>query len=535
YKRIHELETQLTEMTKNRDEWKKNTEDITKNRDEWKQNSEKWENQAKEYEKHKEETENKINEILSSHLNITEIENLTTIEKLDTILNTIKQEVKECLKLLEILFQTGDSLMSMLKKLVKFCEEVGITGPVQEILLRCLKKLDPKTQINDPKSFNGNPGYRSMDILVKTCYEKGWVIDSDPEFIGKKFEPDPELSFVRKLMRCHYYMKCLKLLDFQTSDFNPKYDYIDELTKACYDYRPTKNNPKYKDRNYRHKRNISFIKKINRCYFYLINEDHKLKNVETKIDDLITISKPNQQKLWKCLKSLMPQTSDFNPKYDYIDDLTKACYDYGPTKNDPKYKDRNYRHKRKGVETMIDELVKEILNSLKALKEENERLKKQINDKNNENNTLNQQLENCKKEKDPLKNTNDKLKKELEDCDKEKKTLKDKNKNLENENNNLKDELKKCKKKEQTETALREKNKELKELLDKSEQEKELLKKENETLKLGLENCDKFYTVLDKKANIILDNFIVQYETTSDLDSKIDKISIVSLEIKNIH
>ncbi|CAG8815782.1 36542_t:CDS:1, partial [Racocetra persica] len=71
-----------------------------------KQNSEKWENQAKECEKHKEQTENKINEILSSHLsiNITEIENLTTIEKLDTILNTIKQEVKECLKLLEIPF-----------------------------------------------------------------------------------------------------------------------------------------------------------------------------------------------------------------------------------------------------------------------------------------------------------------------------------------------------------------------------------------------------------------------------------------------
>ncbi|CAG8815781.1 36541_t:CDS:1 [Racocetra persica] len=213
----------------------------------------------------------------------------------------------------------------MLKKLVKFCEEIGITGPVQENLLRCLKKLDPKTQINDPKSFNRNLGYGSMDILAKACYEKGWVTDSDPEFIGKKFEPDHELSFVRKLMRCHYYMvgksnpfsvktmvenlfavinpnqkklwKCLKSLVPQTSDFNPKYDYIDDLTKACYDYGPTKNDPKYKDRNYHHKRNISFIKKLNRCYYYLINEDHELKSVETKIDDLITISKPNQEKL----------------------------------------------------------------------------------------------------------------------------------------------------------------------------------------------------------------------------------------------
>ncbi|CAG8805161.1 33447_t:CDS:1, partial [Racocetra persica] len=99
-------------------------------------------------EKHKKEVEDKITEIIITHLNISriEIEKLTTVGKLDTILNFIKQEVKECLRLLGIPFQTGDSLISMLKKIVKACKEIGITGPVQEMLLRCLKKLDPKTQ-----------------------------------------------------------------------------------------------------------------------------------------------------------------------------------------------------------------------------------------------------------------------------------------------------------------------------------------------------------------------------------------------------
>ncbi|CAG8804330.1 22978_t:CDS:1, partial [Racocetra persica] len=152
YGRIRKLETQLSEMTKNRDEWKK---------------------QSKECEKHKKEVEDKITEIMITHLNISriEIEKLTDIGKLDTILNFIKQEVKECLRLLGIPFQTGDSLISMLKNLVKACEEIGITGPVQTILLRCLKMLDPKTKINDPKSFNRKLGNGSMDALVKACYE----------------------------------------------------------------------------------------------------------------------------------------------------------------------------------------------------------------------------------------------------------------------------------------------------------------------------------------------------------------------------
>ncbi|CAG8824360.1 25849_t:CDS:1, partial [Racocetra persica] len=196
YKRIHELENQLSEMTKNRNEWKANSE-------EWKKHANEIEEQLKECEKHKKEVENKINEIITTHLNIniTEAEKLTTIGKLDTILNTIKQEVKECLRLLGIFFQTGDSLMSILKKLVKACEEIGITGPVQEILLRYLKMLDPKTKINDPKSFNGKLGYRSMDALVKACYE------NSRDILNKeRFENRPEISFVRKLMRCHYYI-----------------------------------------------------------------------------------------------------------------------------------------------------------------------------------------------------------------------------------------------------------------------------------------------------------------------------------------
>ncbi|CAG8783853.1 8286_t:CDS:2, partial [Racocetra fulgida] len=406
-------------------EWKRNAEETAKNRDEWKQNSEKWENEAKECEKHRKETESKINEIITSHLsiNITEIENLSTIEKLDTILNTIKQEVKEYLKLLKMPFQTGDSLMSMLKKLVKACEEVGIETGVQENLLRSLKILDPETKIDDPKSFNGNPGYGSMDDLVKACYEKGWVKDSDPEFIGKEFESHPELSFVRKLMRCHYYMvgksnpfsvktmaenllaitnpnqeklwKCLKILTPEISDFNPEYNYIDDLVKACYDHGPTaKNDPNYKDKGYKHKPDIKFIKKLNRCYFYLINENHELKSVETKIDDLITIAKPNQEKLWKCLKSLEPEISDFNPEYDYIDDLVKSIS--GQADHIQKIiNELNTENKTLKYE---NKELKKNNSVLKTFKEENEKLKTQVNDKNNDNTTLKQQLENCNKD-----------------------------------------------------------------------------------------------------------------------------------------
>ncbi|CAG8728868.1 9861_t:CDS:2, partial [Racocetra persica] len=82
----------------------------------------------------------------------------------------------------------------------KACEEIGITGLVQTMLLRCLKKLDSKTKINDPKSFNGKIG--SMDALVKACYENSRDILNKERF----FENRPEISFVRKLMRCHYFL-----------------------------------------------------------------------------------------------------------------------------------------------------------------------------------------------------------------------------------------------------------------------------------------------------------------------------------------
>ncbi|CAG8818251.1 14819_t:CDS:2, partial [Racocetra fulgida] len=147
------------------------------------------------------------------------------------------------------------------------CEEVGIETSIQENLLRCLKILNPETKINDPKSFNGNPGYRSMDDLVKACYEKGWVKDSDPEFIGKEFEPHPKLKNLLAVTNPNQekLWKCLKILTPEISNFNPEYNYIDDLVKACYNHGPTaKNDPRYKDKGYKHKPDIKFIKKLNR-------------------------------------------------------------------------------------------------------------------------------------------------------------------------------------------------------------------------------------------------------------------------------
>ncbi|CAG8583687.1 7057_t:CDS:2 [Cetraspora pellucida] len=78
------------------------------------------------------------------------------------------------------------------------------------------------------------------------------------------------------------------------------------------------------------------------------------------------------------------------------------------------------------------------------------------------------------------------------------------------------------------------KNKELKEQLDKLKEEKKDLKKENSMLKQAIKKCNDFYIAIDKKANIILDNFIIQYEKTNDLETKIDKISVVKLETLRI-
>ncbi|CAG8796035.1 33652_t:CDS:2, partial [Racocetra persica] len=300
YGKIRELETQLSEMTKNRDDWKKQSE-------EWKKQANEIEEQLKEYEKHKKEVEDKITEIMITHLNISriEIEKLTTVGKLDTILNFIRQEVKECLRLLGIPFQTGDSLISMLKKLVKACKEIGITGPVQEMLLRCLKTLDPKTQINDPKSF-GTVSL-SMDALVKACYE------NSRDILNKeRFENRPEISFVRKLMRCHYYMvgksnllsvktmadNLFKVTDPESekmfnrkiwknivkkeynllSIFNPKYNYINILLKDAGYYR-------YGEVKY----DETFLYKLHFCYWLLKREKYKISDNDSNkqgIDDM---------------------------------------------------------------------------------------------------------------------------------------------------------------------------------------------------------------------------------------------------------
>ncbi|CAG8487600.1 11751_t:CDS:2 [Cetraspora pellucida] len=292
--------------------------------------------------------------------------NIQYDNNINTILNTIKQEVKECLKLLDIPFQT-------------------------ENLLRSLKKLYSQIQINDPKSFNTNSESKSMEALIKACYNNGWVIETKPEFISKKYEPKPETSF-----------KCLKLLIPQTPKFNSELNYINNLTEAYYNCGIIKkNNPKYRDRKYKNKPNISFIRKLNSCYYYLIDETHEEKSVKTKIDDLITVSDPNQEKLWKCLKSLMPQTSYFNPEFDYIDNLMEACYNHDTIKqNDPKYKNKKYNPK-------LDIKFNELTDEIKKLKKENEELKK------NNSETAKNKINKLNKKIAALKKTNDTLNSQL--------------------------------------------------------------------------------------------------------------------------
>ncbi|CAG8740687.1 2642_t:CDS:2, partial [Racocetra fulgida] len=78
-------------------------------------------------------------------------------------------------------------------------------------------------------------------------------------------------------------------------------------------------------------------------------------------------------------------------------------------------------------------------------------------------------------------------------------------------------------------------NKELNEKLEKCIQERKPLEEANAKMQKALKKCDEYYTALDKKANIILDNFIVQYESTSDLEIKINKIGAVKNEnLQNI-
>ncbi|CAG8801784.1 2160_t:CDS:2, partial [Racocetra fulgida] len=153
----------------------------------------------------------------------------------------------------------------------------------------------------------------------------------------------------------------------EISDFNPEYNYIDDLVKACYDHGPTtKNDPRYKNRKYRDKLNISFIKKINRCYFYLINKTHLGKGVETMIDDLV-----------KEILQIPSISGQANHIQEIINELN--------TEN-------------KTLKNENEELKKNNSEVLKIFKEENEKLKTQVNDKNNNNTSLKQQLENCNKD-----------------------------------------------------------------------------------------------------------------------------------------
>ncbi|CAG8743863.1 5524_t:CDS:2, partial [Racocetra persica] len=187
----------------------------------------------------------------------------------------------------------------------KACEEIGITGPVQEMLLRCLKILDPKTQINDSKSF-GTVSL-SMDALVKACYENSrYILNKE------RFENRPEISFVRKLMRCHYYMvgksnllsvKTMANNLFKVTDpesekmfnkkiwknivkkeynsvpvFNPKHNYINVLLKDAGYYR-------YSEVKY----GETFLYKLHYCYWLLKPKKYKISDneaIEQGIDDM---------------------------------------------------------------------------------------------------------------------------------------------------------------------------------------------------------------------------------------------------------
>ncbi|CAG8462548.1 21909_t:CDS:2 [Dentiscutata erythropus] len=122
-------------------------------------------NQLEECKKHRNEVEIKINEIITAHLNmnISEVENKTGPEKLDTILNRITDQVDECLKLLGVKYNNKDSLMEKLKKLVKACENLILVGPVQERLWYCLTYLDSSSK--SLKSFTSNFN-ENMDKLL---------------------------------------------------------------------------------------------------------------------------------------------------------------------------------------------------------------------------------------------------------------------------------------------------------------------------------------------------------------------------------
>ncbi|CAG8533840.1 20485_t:CDS:1 [Dentiscutata erythropus] len=180
YTRIQELETQFNNRT----------------------------NELNDCRKHRNKVKIKINEIITSYLNmnISEVENNNDVEKLNTILYGVINQVNECLKLLGVKFNENDSLMEKLKKLVNACKDLILTGPVQERLWKCLCYVNqykcPRTFEEFVSNFDKN-----IDELTKACHgNKKQELNNDARYKNKAFEPKPNISFVGKLSRCHYYM-----------------------------------------------------------------------------------------------------------------------------------------------------------------------------------------------------------------------------------------------------------------------------------------------------------------------------------------
>ncbi|CAG8821310.1 20522_t:CDS:2, partial [Racocetra persica] len=111
------------------------------------------------------------------------------------------------------------------------------------------------------------------------------------------------------------------------------------------------------------------------------NEELKKNNSETLENELKKI----EQQIEKCLDALRAEYNR-NASLDIkINELVELCKEFGEELST--FRNCFYVYTMSTPQSGV-------LNSIKALKEENEKLKKQINDKNNENNALNQKLEN---------------------------------------------------------------------------------------------------------------------------------------------
>ncbi|CAG8645373.1 37091_t:CDS:2 [Racocetra persica] len=348
------------------------------------------EEQLKECEKHKKEVEDKINEIMITHLNIsrTEIEKLTNVGKLDTILNTIKQEVKECLKLLGISFQTGDSLMSMLKKLVKACKEIEITGPVQDI----------------------NP------LSVKTMVEN----------MFKLIDPESEKMFNRKIWK-----NIIKKEYDLFSTFNPNYNYINVMVKDLGYY--LWGLPKYEDE--------TFLDKIYRCHKYLqieINSEY----IEDGTNDMSVdnLFEPNSLIVYKNRRNGIPSyqgkpstpeelqeivgSGELDRIQGIINTLKQENQDLKNTNDNLKKENENLKTTNDGLKQENEELknqIKPLNDKIHDLEEENKKIKAENDEHTKENlqyeetlKTLNANINNTISMFNVKYNANDSIEKRIE-------------------------------------------------------------------------------------------------------------------------